>query len=358
MELKPISTGEVTIGPLNVTLESRLFRESIRFGTAQKIKVSAGLGHSHNLINPSSARIRKHTDILRNAVSDTRGGTDFYNIRPYVLGDELKNIDWARSSRTGKLIVKEYEDTRLLPVFFLLDLDTSMGVGDHMSELDAAISLIVKLVNKLLMDNTMYGLIGFSRLDVVTFRPLGMGREHLGTLKTILSNTKPVGKTDYSRFIPVPLYQADNVSRILRETDGFEVMGSIMEETLKEHLLNARSDGFIRAVTKVSQSTSSPCQIVVITNLSMGIANLMNGIRIAEYYGHTASIILTPHIWYEDKEQIDVQKFYEKYMEIKKHISSIGSMSKVKVVDLYAGERVDEIIYTSVSYGPRVGIRR
>jgi uncharacterized protein (DUF58 family) len=358
MGLMPLSTGEVTIGPLNVTLESWLFSESISLGAAQTIKVSAGVGHSHNLVNPSRARVRMHTDLLRNATADTHGGTDFYNIRPYMVGDELKNIDWVRSSRTGALIVKEYEEARLLPVFFLLDLDTSMGVGERMTELDAAIATITRLVNKLLMDNTMYGLICFSRLDIVTFRPLSMGREHLGTFKAILSKVKPMERTDSSRIISTPFYQADNIGHILSKTEGFEVLGSVMQETLKEHVLNAKSDGFVRAVTRAAQSTNTSCQFIVITNLSMGIANLLNGIRIAEYYGHTVSIILTPHIWYQEREQIDVEKFYEKYLEIKRHISRIGSMSNVKIVDLYAGDRVDEIIYASASYGTRVGIRR
>ncbi len=131
-----------------------------------------------------------------------------------------------------------------------------------------------------------------------------------------------------------------------------------MEETLNERLLNVKMDGFVRAITKASQSTGSPCQVVVITNLSMGIDSLLNGIRIAGYYGHSVSVVLTPHIWYQDNELIDMEKFYEQYLEIKDHISRIRGMGRVKVVDLYSGERAEAIIYKNVSYGPATGMRR
>ena len=34
---------------------------------------------------------------------------EYKNIREYVLGDEIKNINWKASSKTQKLQIKEYE---------------------------------------------------------------------------------------------------------------------------------------------------------------------------------------------------------------------------------------------------------
>jgi len=48
-------------------------------------------------------------------------GNDFHQLREYRAGDALRQIDWKATSRTQKLISKEYQDERDQQVLFLLD---------------------------------------------------------------------------------------------------------------------------------------------------------------------------------------------------------------------------------------------
>lgn len=62
--------------------------------------------------------------------SRVRGrGMDFFESRPYVLQDEIKNIDWKVSARLNSLFTKIYTEEKDRPVFIMVDLRSSMFFG-------------------------------------------------------------------------------------------------------------------------------------------------------------------------------------------------------------------------------------
>ena len=45
-------------------------------------------------------------------LADRRGGRmEFADHRPYVMGDDVRDLDWSAHARTGRLYVKQYERT-------------------------------------------------------------------------------------------------------------------------------------------------------------------------------------------------------------------------------------------------------
>ena len=125
MDLTPSKYGEFAIRPLRASVESWLFKETLPLGD--------GLTSFHVVLGRSpvrSSNMPKFSAIIDNATRHL-GGSDFSKMRPYIAGDNAKNIDWALSGKAGTLIVREYEDDLTIPVFFLLDVDASMGAGER-----------------------------------------------------------------------------------------------------------------------------------------------------------------------------------------------------------------------------------
>jgi hypothetical protein len=351
--LKPSKCGDFRIRPMKAEFESWLFRDIIPIGGEEQFSVN---------IDPGTSTIRKSTGLRSNSkysdvfgsIGEHQGGSDFSSVRHYIAGDSIKNIDWAISGRVGSLVVRQYEEDHMLPVYFLIDVDESMGTGDK-TELESAVGLVAMLTDKLRIDNESVGMACFSREEVVNFIHLGMSRDHVTNMKNILSTIKPVASScGHSQ---PGQYSSEQELRLIGQ--AFEddcILSTVIGETLKGYRANVKQDGFSRAVLKASQSATTACHIVVITNLSMGMTSLLNGIRIAGYYGHSVSVVLTPHVWYKEKELIDMGHYYEEYMALKNTIQKLRG-SSVKVIDLSSAEKPEDIIYASRIKSRQTGIR-
>lgn len=84
----------------------------------------------------------------------TRGvGDDFYGVREYGPGDELRRVHWRTTARTGTLAVTEYAQTVTLDITLALDLSRAayLGTGeDEDGALECAVTLAATLADDLL----------------------------------------------------------------------------------------------------------------------------------------------------------------------------------------------------------------
>ena len=84
----------------------------------------------------------------------TRGtGDDFYGVREYGPGDELRRVHWRTTARTGTLAVTEYTQATTLDVTLALDLSrvAYLGTGDdENSALECAVTLAATLTDDFL----------------------------------------------------------------------------------------------------------------------------------------------------------------------------------------------------------------
>ena len=75
-------------------------------------------------------------------------GSDFWGIRKYQTGDPFKFIDWKAFSRSGKMMVREFESEENIRLVVLLDSSASMGAGlPRNTKLEYAIRSAVLMIH-------------------------------------------------------------------------------------------------------------------------------------------------------------------------------------------------------------------
>lgn len=88
----------------------------------------------------------------------TGSGIEFADHRQYEPGDDFRYLDWNLYARTGRLLLRLYEEEEDLSVYILLDVSRSMSFGAKLSKLDYAKKLAAAL-----------GYIALANLDRVSF---------------------------------------------------------------------------------------------------------------------------------------------------------------------------------------------
>jgi len=118
-------------------------------------------------------------------------GYDFYELRDYEPGDEVRKIVWTASARMGKLIVREDEAETRLRVMVLIDASSASWLGppgdapiDHIARIAASIvSSIVKRGGE--AGYMIYNGLGWSS------KPPATGSEQLDSLLYNLASLTP-----------------------------------------------------------------------------------------------------------------------------------------------------------------------
>jgi len=129
-------------------------------------------------------------------------GMEFSEVREYIVGDDIRTIDWNVTARMNHPYVKVFEEERELTVMLLVDLSSSgnFGTVDQMKG-EIAIEICALLAFSAIKNNDKVGLIIFTD-EIVRFVPPKKGKKHVQrVLRELLyfSDNVPEGaRTDIS----------------------------------------------------------------------------------------------------------------------------------------------------------------
>jgi uncharacterized protein (DUF58 family) len=119
-------------------------------------------------------------------------GIAFSEVREYMYGDDIRNIDWNVTARFGHPYVKIFEEERELTVMLLVDVSGSGDFGTTASTKREMMTEIAALIAySAITNNDKVGLILFSD-KVERYIPPKKGRAHILLIIRELLNYSPV----------------------------------------------------------------------------------------------------------------------------------------------------------------------
>jgi uncharacterized protein (DUF58 family) len=145
-ELKPLTRGELGFGPIELRVRSplALWQRRLRLGTPAAIRVYPNFAALSKYALFAADQRLSQIGVLQRP---RRGeGLEFHQLREYREGDAQRQIDWKATSRTGKLISREYQDERDQNIMFLIDCGRRLGAHDDaLSHFDHVLNAVLLL---------------------------------------------------------------------------------------------------------------------------------------------------------------------------------------------------------------------
>lgn len=161
--LRPVERGEYFFGNLNIysATKLKLVKRRCSFQKEQMLKVYPSflqmkkydfLAIDSKISQPGLKKIRKLGHTL-----------EFEQIKDYVLGDDVRTINWKATAKQGNMMVNQFQDEKSQPVYSLIDTSRAMKMPfNNLKLLDYAINSTLAFSNIALRRKDKVGLMSFS----------------------------------------------------------------------------------------------------------------------------------------------------------------------------------------------------
>jgi len=163
-ELRPTERGEYHFGKLNIYATSIFGLIARRFSFCDEAMVPT---------YPSFIQLRKYdliaisNNLHQYGIKKIRriGHTmEFEQIKEYVLGDDLRTINWKATAKSNQLMVNQFQDEKSQPVYSVIDKGRLMKMPfDGLSLLDYAINAALVISNVAIKKHDKAGIFTFSK---------------------------------------------------------------------------------------------------------------------------------------------------------------------------------------------------
>ncbi|QIE58117.1 DUF58 domain-containing protein [Rasiella rasia] len=185
---RPVERGEYVFGNLNLFVTSviGLLRKRYTFSNEQMVKVYPSfiqmkkydfLAIDNRLSHIGLKKIRKigHT-------------MEFEQIKEYVVGDDVRTVNWKASAKHARLMVNQFQDEKMQPVYSIIDTSRVMKMPfNELKLVDYAINSTLAFSNIALKKNDKVGLIDFSN-TIGNFLPAQAKKTYLNNILDTLYN--------------------------------------------------------------------------------------------------------------------------------------------------------------------------
>jgi uncharacterized protein (DUF58 family) len=188
--LKPHKRGEYIFGNLNCYVSSplKLVKRRFKFQNEQMVKVY-----------PSFIQMKKYDFLSLDSNSRNFGlkkvrrighSMEFEQIKEYVKGDDVRDINWKSTAKHNQLMVNQFQDEKSQPIYSIVDKGRVMKMPfEQLSLLDYAINSTLAFSNIALKKNDKVGLLAFSN-NINNFIKAESKRSQINVISEGLYNIK------------------------------------------------------------------------------------------------------------------------------------------------------------------------
>ena len=165
-------------------------------------------------------------------------GMAFSEVRKYVPGDDVRDIDWNVTAKLSEPYVKIFEEERELTMILMIDVSSSEIFGStSILKRDMIVEISAVLAFSAMQNNDKVGVVFFTD-EIELFIPPKKGRKHILRIIRELINMKPKNKkTNISK-------ACDYVNNIIKKKSIVFLLSDFIDENFSNSvtLLSKKHD--------------------------------------------------------------------------------------------------------------------
>lgn len=154
---------------------------------------------------------------------------EFSEHRPYMQGDQLKDIDWKIYGKSDRYYIKQYEEETNLTAHIFLDISKSMKFGseENLSKLEYGKILAASLAYLLIQQQDAVGL-GLYSEKIESFLPPKSTRVYLQNILKSIHNAEGSSKTNTAASLESMSDKIKRRGMVILISDFFDDISSIL----------------------------------------------------------------------------------------------------------------------------------
>ncbi len=154
---------------------------------------------------------------------------EFTEHRPYMQGDNLRDVDWKVYGKTNRYFIKQYEEETNLKSYILLDTSKSMSYASerNISKLEYASTLVAGLSYLMIKQQDAVGISLYSE-KIDKYLPPKSSRAYLQQLLKSLAEVKPSNKTNTAASLNSIAEKIKRRGLVIVVSDLFDEVDSVL----------------------------------------------------------------------------------------------------------------------------------
>lgn len=228
--LTPFTRGEYEFGGLNIFISSPLglIGKKYIFSTNSTVATYPSflqinkydfLAFSNNLSQIGLKKLRR----IGNAL-------EFEQIKEYVQGENIRNINWKATAKKNALMINQFQDEKSQPVYCFIDKGRTMKMPfNQLSLLDYAINSTLILSNIILKKQDKVGMLTFSNTIENRIAADRKGSQMNQIMESLYNVQTDFKESDFNRLYMEVKYKINQRSLILLYTN-FETLEGLYRQ--------------------------------------------------------------------------------------------------------------------------------
>jgi uncharacterized protein (DUF58 family) len=279
------------------------------------------------------------------------GGLVPEEIRQYVPGDALDQIDWNATARLQSPHVREFETETDRKTVIAVDHSDAMGLGpEGETMLDYAREVALGYARAAESFDDPLGLYSIGDQSITTRqRPSSspMGYRHvrnaLHGLEPTAPETFPSPIGDASDRLTRPSDARSAAQRLGQADSAFaEAVSPFLEDT-EAYVHRIESDPLFESVRRILAETSGELWLVLLTT-DTGRNRLRDIASVVGNEGGTLSVFLTPRVLFEPGAMADLSGAYDRYSSFESFRRTVNRSPRTEAYELGPGDRLDSVL--------------